>query len=258
MVGFGIVNGIERVMTKLPFRYLPKTRIVIIVGNFGSGKTEVSVNLALHLAESHPVQIVDLDIVNPYFRCREAREEMEAHGIEVTYPKGDFHSADLPIILPEMKASVAAKEGYLILDVGGDDLGARVLSSLADVMEDQPYSMLQVINTSRPFTQDVEGCIKMKEEIEAASRLKVTGVIANTHLMDQTESATITQGFDVAKAVAKKAGLSLEFGTIDPALSNEFKDIDKDLPLLSIERRMLPPWRLGSMTDKAGRVLKDD
>jgi hypothetical protein len=249
-------------MTKLPFRYLPKTRIVIIVGNFGSGKTEVSVNLALHLAQSHPVQIVDLDIVNPYFRCREAREEMEAHGIEVIYPKGDFHSADLPIILPEMKSTVAGKEGYLIFDVGGDDLGARVLSSLADIMVDQPYSMLQVINTSRPFTQDVEGCLKMKEEIEAASRLKVTGVIANTHLMEETDSATIRKGIDIAGAVAKRAGLSFEFGTIDPALgeelSKELKDMDKDLPLLPIERRMLPPWRLRSMTDKAGRMLKDN
>jgi len=245
-------------MTKLPFRYLPKTRIVIIVGNFGSGKTEVSVNLALHLADSHPVQIVDLDIVNPYFRCREAREEMEAHGIDVVYPKGDFHSADLPIILPEMKATVASNEGYVIFDVGGDDLGARVLSSLADIMIDHPYSMLQVINTSRPFTQDVEGCLKMKEEIEAASRLKVTGVIANAHLMEHTESATVIRGIEVAKEVAERAGLSFEFSTVDPALVGKLKNIGKDIPLLPIERRMLPPWKLRSMTDKAGRMLKDN
>ncbi|MFH1755679.1 MAG: cobalamin biosynthesis protein CbiA [Candidatus Latescibacterota bacterium] len=243
-------------MTKSQFRYLPQTRIVIIVGNFGSGKTEVSVHLALHLSQAHAVQIVDLDIVNPYFRCREAREEMEAHGITVTYPKGEFHSADLPIILPEMKSAAAVKEGYIIFDVGGDDMGARVLSSLADVMADQPYSMLQVINTSRPFTRDVAGCIKMKDEIEAASRLKVTGVIANTHLMDQTESANIKEGIEVARAVAAQAGLSLEFSTIDPTFGKELNDIYKDIPLLPIERRMLPPWRLRSMTDKAGRILK--
>ncbi len=240
------------------FNYVPKTHLVIVVGNFGSGKTEVSVNLALHLAESHPVQIVDLDIVNPYFRCREAREEMEAHGIKVIYPKGEFHSADLPIILPEMKASATIDEGFIIFDVGGDDLGARVLSSLADLLVARPYSMLQVINTSRPFTRDVEGCLKMKAEIETASRLKVTGFIANSHLMDQTEAATIEAGLQVAREAAEATGLTLEFGTIDPGLYTGLKDTKTNIPLLPIERRMLPPWRLGSMTDKAGRILKND
>ena len=240
------------------FDYIPKTPLVIIVGNFGSGKTEVSVNLALHLAKSYPVQIVDLDIVNPYFRCREAREEMEESGIKVVYPKGDYHSADLPIILPEMKSAAAVKDGFVIFDVGGDDMGARVLSSLADLMTDRLYSMLQVINTSRPFTQDVAGCLKMKAEIETASRLKVTGFIANSHLMDQTEAATIEAGLAVARAAAEATGLSLEFGTIDPALSAGLKDMELNIPLLPIERRMLPPWRLGSLTDKAGRILKKE
>jgi hypothetical protein len=240
------------------FNYIPPTPLVIVVGNFGSGKTEVSVNLALHLAKSHPVQIVDLDIVNPYFRCREAREEMEAQGIKVVYPKGEFHSADLPIILPEMKAAATIEEGFIIFDVGGDDLGARVLSSLADFLADRPYSMLQVINTSRPFTRDVEGCLKMKAEIEAASRLKVTGFIANSHLMDQTEAATIEAGLSVAGNAAEATGLKLEFGTIDPGLFAGLENIEMDIPLLPIERRMLPPWQLSSMTDKAGRMLKDN
>ena len=198
------------------FLYVPENRLLIIVGNFGSGKTEVSVNLALALAESHPVQIVDLDIVNPYFRCREAREEMEARGIRVVYPQGEYHSADLPIILPEVRGVLAAKEGFVILDVGGDDLGARVLSSLADLLEDREYTMLQVINTRRPFTRDVEGCLKIKAEIEAASRLSVTGFIANTHLMDETVEATILEGLEVAGSAAKAAGVALGITCLTP------------------------------------------
>jgi hypothetical protein len=115
-----------------------------------------------------------------------------------------------------------------------------------------------VINTSRPFTRDVAGCLKMKAEIEAASRLKVTGFIANSHLMDQTEAATIEAGLAVARAAAEATGLTLEFGTIDPGLYAGPNSIKTDIPLLPIERRMLPPWRLGSMTDKAGRMLKKE
>lgn len=240
----------------LPFSYVPENRLLIIVGNFGSGKTEVSVNLALRLIETHPVEIVDLDIVNPYFRCREAREEMEKAGIRVTYPKGEFHSADLPIILPEVKGSVVSQKGYVIFDVGGDDMGARVLSSLADILEERTFSMLQVINACRPFTQDLKGCLKIKAEIEAASRLKMTGVIANTHLMDETDRDVFLKGLDLAKTLAEESGLRLEFATIDKQLYSCFKDEEVGCPLLTIDRRMIPPWRLRSMTDRADRVLK--
>jgi hypothetical protein len=204
------------------------------------------------------VKIVDLDIVNPYFRCREAQEEMEAKGIHVVFPKGEYHAADLPIILPEMKGTVAGSEGYVFFDVGGDDLGARVLSSLADIMVDLDYRMLQVINASRPFTSDVAGCLKMKGELEAASRLKITGVVANTHLMDQTDADTVRKGLEVARAVADQEGLDLEFATIPPELEGELTEAEAGCPLLTIDRRMLPPWRLGSMTDKAGRILRKD
>lgn len=242
----------------MTFHYLPNSRLNIIVGNFGSGKTEVSVHLAIHTAKEHRVQIVDLDIVNPYFRCREAVEEMEAQGIRVVFPKGDFHAADLPIILPEIKGTVAAVEEYVFFDVGGDDMGARVLSSLADLISHRDYAMLQVINASRPFTSDAAGCLKMKGEIEAASRLKVTGVIANTHLMDQTDADTVRKGLDVARAVATREDLTLEFATVPPGLEKELTEKEAGCPLLTIDRRMLPPWRLGSMTDKAGRILNKD
>jgi hypothetical protein len=238
--------------------YRPENRLNFIVGNFGSGKTEVAVNLALQLAEAHPVQIVDLDIVNPYFRCREARAEMESAGIRVVYPQGEFHSADLPIILPEVKGALSSTEGYVIFDVGGDDMGARVLSSLADALEDGDYAMLQVINTRRPFTGTVEGCIRIKEEIEAASRLRITGIIANTHLMDETEPSTILEGVVMARKVADDAGLTLEFATVNTELYAAVEKAGTPCPLLAIDRRMLPPWRLRSMTDRAGRILKKE
>ena len=237
--------------------YLPKNRINIIVGNFGSGKTEVSVNLALMLSGEHRVRIVDLDVVNPYFRCREAREEMERAGIDVIYPKGEFHAADLPIVLPEVKGAIDGNEGYVIFDVGGDDLGARVLGSLADVISNRSYSMFQVINTRRPFTRTVNGCLKMKEEIESASRLRITGLVANTHLIDQTDLDVVKEGLDTAREVADQAGLTLEFVAINRELLPEFGDGSAGYPVLSVERMMLPPWKLKSMTDRAARVLKD-
>lgn len=250
-----------------PSEYLPKERVVLVVGNYGSGKTEVSVNLAINLAARHPVAIADLDIVNPYFRCREAREEMESHGIRVINPTGGYQAADLPIVLPEIRGAVQsahkAGEGYVLLDVGGDDVGARILSSLADLFKDRSYAMLQVLNAKRPFTDSVEGCVRIKEEIEAASRLRVTGLVSNTHLMEETDADVILEGIELARAVGAATGLPLEFATASPSLKDD-RDLEGgladgegsgDCPFLWIERRMLPPWKLKSKTDKAERIL---
>lgn len=243
--------------------YLPKERIVLVVGNYGSGKTEVSVNLAIHLSRNHDVAIADLDIVNPYFRCREARDEMESHGIRVINPAGGYQTADLPIILPEIKGTIQTGEKFVIFDVGGDDVGARVLSSLADIFEGQTYSMLQVINARRPFTDTVEGCLKIKSEIEAASRLCINGLVSNTHLLDETDLETIREGCALARRVGDEAGLPLEFVTVDETVVADGPTPDifeggRECAILRLRRRMLPPWKLKRMTDRADRVLKRD
>jgi hypothetical protein len=238
--------------------YLPDHRIVVIVGNYGSGKTEVAVNLALRLCESRPVAIADLDIVNPYFRCREARIEMESRGIRVINPEGDFQAADLPIILPEIRGSVQKGEGTLIFDVGGDDVGAKVLSSLADVFAGSDYSMLQVLNARRPFTENVEGCLKIRAEIEASSRLQVSGLVSNTHLMEETDADTVIEGLRLAGEVGTAGSVPVAFVTADENLRETLDASKIDCPILWIQRRMLPPWKLKSMTDRAERVLDRD
>ncbi|MBU0616800.1 MAG: cobalamin biosynthesis protein CbiA [Planctomycetes bacterium] len=238
--------------------YVPEQRVVLIVGNYGSGKTEVAVNLAIRLREQQSVAIADLDIVNPYFRCREARGEMESHGIRVINPEGDYQAADLPIILPEIRGVVQDGEGTLILDVGGDDVGARVLGSLADVFENRPYAMLQVLNAKRPFTETATGCLKIRSEIEAASRLRITGLVSNTHLLEDTDTATVHEGLRLAREVGEATNLPVSFVTVNESLRGEFDAEKADCPILWIRRRMLPPWKLKSMTDRAERVLGRD
>jgi Mrp family chromosome partitioning ATPase len=77
--------------------------IVIVVGNYGSGKTEVAINLAVHQHRlGTKVRMADLDLVNPYFRTREARTSLNALGIEVILPPEQLMQADLPILMPQV------------------------------------------------------------------------------------------------------------------------------------------------------------
>ncbi len=219
-------------------------RLLMIVGNYGSGKTEIAVNLAIQLAEGgRRVQLADLDIVNPYFRSREARHLMEAHGVRVVVPPGTQAFADLPIILPEIQGMLHPPEGTTtIFDVGGDDVGARALASFRPAIGDAPYELWQVVNARRPFTRDVEACLRMRSEIEASSRLRVTGLLANAHLVGETTADVVLQGWRLARAVGEASGLPVRAVAVMRAVAAAAELRAIAAPLLVMDRHMLPPW----------------
>ena len=217
--------------------------LVIIVGNYGSGKTEVAVNLCIYRKQDGiDVRIADLDLVNPYFRTREAKAELKARGIEVVLPPDQYHSADLPILIPQIAGAIRAPRQLTVLDVGGDDVGATVLASLADALQTAEPSVLQVINPNRPFTDTIDGCMKIGREIEAASRLKINGLIGNAHLIDETRPETIDQGYQFAQELAAKSGLPLKFITVADELIDLIDPDNYNCPILPIKRQLVPPW----------------
>jgi len=237
------VGDVKRKVTKTP-EFFPEERLIMVAGNYGSGKTEVAVNLAMALAGGGlEVSIADLDIVNPYFRCREARDLMEKWGIRVVVPPKSMTWADLPIVVPEIRGMLDPEPEHAnIFDVGGDDVGAKLLSSLVESLGDKPYELWQVINSRRPFTETVEGCLKMRAEIEHASRLKMTGLVANSHLIGETTPAVILEGYRLAKQVSERAGIPLRCFTAMEGLADAPELAEIEVPLLRLERRMLPPW----------------
>ncbi len=223
---------------------LPEDNLIILVGNYGSGKTEVSVNLAFASTEAgRSTSIADLDIVNPYFRCREAVDAMQNKGIRVVIPSGANTWADLPIILPEIKGMLQPGENAVnIFDVGGDEVGAKILSSLKEALQGKPYALWMVINAKRPFTDTVDGCLRMLDGIENTSRLKATGLVANTHLMHETETATILEGIELTEKVSRKSGLPIAVLAVMEPLVDTLNPDELGLNVLPMKRRMLPPW----------------
>ena len=223
---------------------LPIAPIVGFVGNYGSGKTEVAVNYAQQVVRAgHTVNIADLDIVNPYFRCREATESLEQLGIRVLIPRGANRHGDMPILLPEVKGLLSRPDEVSILDVGGDDVGARALSHLApDFPPPGDYRLLQVINRRRPFTDTVAGCLRMRSQIESSSRLLVSGLVANTHLIAETTAEVVEDGYRFACDVGEAAGLPVEIVVVPDWLADEVDMGLFTVPVLVIDRQMNPPW----------------
>ena len=220
------------------------TGIVIIVGNYGSGKTETAVNLAASGRKAgKEVRIADLDLVNPYFRAREAKKPLEDLGIDVVLPDAKYMHADLPILAPAVAGLIRQPAELSILDAGGDDVGVTVLAALADELANRPIHMLQVINPLRPFTGTVEGCIKIKEEIEASAKRNVTGFVSNANLLDETRPEHIYDGYELVKETARAAGLHVQFITASSRLLPQLDRGRIDSPILTIDRKLLPPWK---------------
>ena len=219
-------------------------RITIFTGNFGSGKTEISINFSLWLKEHYEkVAIADLDVVNPYFRSRDQAEELEKEGIKVIYPER-LKQSDLPILSSKIKSIINDKSLYGVFDVGGDEDGSIALSSLAGDIEEDEYEMLFVVNTNRPWTSDVEGIIDTKKRIENKSRLSFDGLIANINLGTETTAEDILDDYPLIEQAADEMNLPIKFIAVERTLLNTLEKSDNltEQELFPLDIHMKPPW----------------
>lgn len=214
-------------------------RITIVTGHYGTGKTEFAVNLALKLAsEDGPVMLADLDIVNPYFRSRERRLELEAAGVRVISSSQACSDADVPALPAELLAILENRDVRGVLDIGGDPVGARVLARFQPKLIQEDCQLLYVLNANRPEVRTAESAIAYLRGIEQTCGLTCSGLVNNTHLCRETTAEEIRKGAALAEEVAEKTGLPVLCHTAEtkflPALS--------DLTVFPLEIYMKKPW----------------
>ena len=186
-------------------------KITIITGHYGSGKTNLSVNLAMQLAkQQEKVTIVDFDIVNPYFRTADFQDLFEKNGITLAASMYANTSLDIPAISFDVER-MAYEPGYLIIDVGGDDAGAIGLGRYADALSayQADMDMLYVVNRYRYLTEQPQEALELMQEIEAVSRMRHTGIVNNSNLGRETTAKLIEQSVPYGEQIAAAAGIPL-------------------------------------------------
>lgn len=218
------------------------SRFIIVCGHYGCGKTNFSLNLASDLAKKGgKVTLIDLDIVNPYFRSSDYGPLLEAKGIRLIAPVFAHSNVDIPSLPTEIYSVFTQKEGIVIFDVGGDDAGATALGRFSAHIRAIPdYRMLYLINKYRPLTTDSCEAVGLLHEIEAASRLRATEVVNNSHLQGLTAEEDILSALPYAEETAKKLNLPLSMTTAPRALAEKLTDRVKNL--YPIDIYVKPPW----------------
>ena len=210
-------------------------RLTLFAGHYGSGKTNIAVNYALHLAaEGKKVCIADLDIVNPYFRTKDSARELEAAGVHLVSPQFANTNVDLPALPAEAYRLVTDRETYGIMDIGGDDRGAYALGRyVPSILEENNYRMVFVANCYRPLIRTPEDAIEVMREIEAACGLRFTDIINNSNLASETTPETVLASLDYMEKLSGLSGLPIFAHSVEKSVAPGLEG--KLSPILSLK-----------------------
>lgn len=242
----------------MPSRSMPDSfanprRVTLICGHYGCGKTNLALNLALDFSARYAtVTLVDLDVVNPYFRSSDQRAMLAERGVNVVAP----HFAGTTVEAPALPAAVETalrSATPVLVDVGGDDAGATTLGRFAGVLAPGDYDLLYVINRHRNLTSTPAAAAALLAEIEAAAHLTATGVINNSHLQAQTTTATILESLPFAAETARLLDLPLICTTVPSWLGGRARGAAETIEnAYPVEIYVRPPWEQGPSEDEEG------
>jgi hypothetical protein len=225
-----------------------RKRITLVTGHYGSGKTEFSVNLSLQFAQNgKKTALVDLDIANVYFRSREQQQLLESKGIQVH--SNAYHydiTADLPALSASIRRPLEDRDTHTVIDVGGDDSGARVLKQFAKYFTPEETCMLCVINANRPETETVEGALSHIDRIEKETGMKIEGLVNNTHLLKETRFEDFWKGYQVCQVISDLRHIPIAYHCCTEELCDAFKDQAEEWidprAIFPIKLYMRPTW----------------
>ena len=187
-------------------------RLSIVIGAYGSGKSEISVNMSLAQRRDNPdskLLIADMDIVNPFYRSADCAPELEKNNIKVISPMYAGSNVDAPVLPAEMYVVFDNAEYTGVFDIGGEDMGATVLGSLKHRIESTDHTIYMAVNTLRPFTSDPQQIAVMTAELQAASGFPIDGYLNNTNLLEETTPEMVREGEQMILEASKITGIPL-------------------------------------------------
>ena len=200
--------------------------IIILIGNYGSGKTELALNFAFQAAEQgKKVELLDLDMVNTYFRLTDRGNLIKSKEIRLVSPNFVHSSVETLSLPAEVASAFALDWDTVIFDVGGDPAGATALGRYHNdfaALPEGSVKVLNVVNTRRPMAGTADKLLSLMEGMERHSRQKVTGFINNTNLARMASADDLRDGYEVIREASLSSGVPVLYTTGRPDLLETF------------------------------------
>lgn len=213
--------------------------ITLFAGHYGSGKTNIAVSTAKYLKkQGFDTAVVDLDIVNPYFRTKDSEDEFEKLGIRFVCSEYANTNLDAPALPKEIYSVLAGDNAKIIMDIGGDDRGAVALGRYTpSILEENDYDMLFVANCYRPLTKTPEEALEVMREIEAACGIPFTAIVNNSNIGEETTAADVIASFEYIEKLSKLSGLPVKMTTATKEVCEGLKNTAADLFEIELQKK---------------------
>lgn len=220
--------------------YLSGSRIKAVVGHYGSGKTEISLNMALNIRKHYAqTALADMDIVNPFFRSAEQQDLLIANGVEPIHSALALSAADIPALPAEFLSVFARPELRCVLDVGGDDAGAAALGAYKPQLDACHAEVYYVVNPFRPRSSTREQVLEMLAKVQVRARRAITGFILNANLGAQTTPEDLLHGRAFLEEISQECGLPI---VAEAGMADVLKEVEEKYPQFPICRYLVPEW----------------
>lgn len=220
-------------------------RVTAFCGRYGSGKTEVAINYACRLAAAGgPVTLVDLDLVTPYFRCRDVGDLLAARGVTLVAPATLGRYSETVGLTPEILGAIQNPAIQVVLDVGGDEIGTRALARYSDYLAEAGCQLYLVVNPFRPATATTTGIAEAAAGIERTARLPISGLVSNPNLVHETTLQHVVEGHATVVQAARTLGLPIVFLCVEASLLHTGELLTDRVEVLPLERHLALPWQV--------------
>lgn len=213
----------------------------VFVGEAGSGKSEVAINFAEWLVRlgTKDVHFFDMDMTKPLFRSRDVREQMERMGI-IFHHEEQF--MDAPTTVGGVNRMLADENSYVVMDVGGDYIGARSIGGYAPKLNRESSIAYYVLNAYRPWSTDIEHIDGTLGKILGMSHIE----LGRLHMVNNPNNGLTTTAAEFIEGSRRMSEIvtpyiAVDFACVREELYEEVKD-SADVPLFPVHLYLTYPW----------------
>lgn len=188
---------------KLIDKYLEELIInnknLVFIGEAGSGKTEIALNMAAELVgmrKPNSVHFFDMDQTKPLFRARDKAGEFSGKGIIFHYQS---QYLDAPTVVSGVNETLYDAKRTVIMDIGGGAMGSHMIGQFSKALSSEDTKVFYIVNPYRPWSGSREDIEQTMTRVLHVAGLSTFSLVANPNFGIETSVNEVLEGIKRVK-----------------------------------------------------------